>query len=92
MKNIKINNLIEYLSINLIILYIIVHNIFLVLNGITFTLYLININMINNLKSSINKDFIIKKEYKYSNKNDKKIKLNTINIKSIKVDSNLRLV
>ena len=64
MKNIKINNLIEYLSINLIISYFIVHNIFLVVIGIRFLLYLININMINNLKSSINKDFIIKKEYK----------------------------
>ena len=92
MKKIKINQFIEYLSPTLVFSYFFVHNIFLVLIGITFSLYLININMINNLKNSIIKNFDIKNESKDSNKNDKEINYNTINIKSTKEETKLTLV
>ena len=92
MKKLKINQVIEYLSPILVFSYFFVHNIFLVLIGIIFSLYLININMINNLKKSINKNFMIKNESKESNKNDKEINSNTIIIKSTKKNNKLTLV
>ncbi len=92
MKTIKINQVIEYLSPALIFSYFFVHNIFLVLIGITFSLYLININIINNLKKSINKFFALKNEYKDSNKNDEEINSDTINMKSTKKETKLTLV
>ena len=92
MKKIKINQVIEYLSPTLVFSYFFVHNIFLVLIGITFSLYLININMINNLKKSINKNLVVKNESKDLKKNDKEINSNTINIKSTKEDKKLTLV
>ena len=92
MKTIKINQLIEYLSPIMVFSYFFIHNIFLVLIGITFSLYLININMINNLKKSIYKNFAVKKESKDLNKNQKKINSNTINLKSTKEDKKLTLV
>ena len=52
MKTIKINQVIEYLSPIMVFSYFFIHNIFLVLIGITFSFYLININMINNLKKN----------------------------------------
>jgi hypothetical protein len=48
--------------------------------------------MINNLKKSINKNFIIKNKSKESNKNDKAINSNAINIKSTKKNNKLTLV
>ena len=48
--------------------------------------------MINNLKKSINKIFIINNESKESNKNNKEINSNTINIKSTKKNNKLTLV
>ena len=92
MKKIKINQVIEYLSPIFVFSYFFVHNIFLVLIGIIFSFYLININMINNFKKSINKNFIIKNESKESNKNDKEINSNTIIIKSTKKNNKLTLV
>ena len=92
MKKIKINQVIEYLSPILVFSYFFIHNIFLVLIGITFSLYLININMINNLKKSIYKNLAVKKESKDLNKNQKKINSNTINLKSTKEDKKLTLV
>ena len=92
MKTIKINQLIEYLSPIMIFSYFFIHNIFLVLIGITFSLYLININMINNLKKSIYKNVAVKNESKDLNKNDKEVTSNTINIKSTKEDKKLTLV
>ena len=92
MKKIKINQVIEYLSPIMVFSYFFIHNIFLVLIGITFSLYLININMINNLKKSIYKNFAVKHESKDLNKNEKKINSNTINIKSTKEDKKLTLV
>ena len=92
MKKIKINQVIEYLSPIMVFSYFFIHNIFLVLIGITFSLYLININMINNLKKSIYKNVDVKNESKDLNKNEKKINSNTINIKSTKEDKKLTLV
>ncbi len=48
--------------------------------------------MINNLKISIDKNLVINKESKESNKNNKEIKSNLIHIKSIKEDRKLTLV
>ncbi len=92
MKTIRINQLIEYLSPIMVFSYFFIHNIFLVLIGMTFSLYLININMINNLKKSIYKNLAVKKEYKDLNKYQKKINSNTINLKSTKEDKKLTLV
>ena len=92
MKKIKINQVIEYLSPTLVLSYFFIHNIFLVLIGIIFSLYLININMINSLKNSITKNLFITKESKESNKNDKEKNSNTIHINSPKEDTNLTLV
>ena len=92
MKKIKINQMIEYLCPTMIFSYFFVHNIFLVLIGITFSLYLININMFNNLKKSINKNLMIKKESNVSSKNDKEINHSTISIKSTKEETKLTLV
>jgi hypothetical protein len=90
MKKIKINQVIEFLSPTLIFSYFFIHKIFLVLIGITFSLYLININMINNLKKSIYKNLAVKNESKDLNEN--KINSNTINIKSTKEETKLTLV
>ena len=92
MKKIKINKVIEYLSPILVFSYFFVHNIFLVLIGITFSLYLINIDMINKLKKSINKNLFIKNESKDLYKNIKEINSKTIDIKSTKEEKNLTLV
>ena len=92
MKKIKTNQVIEYLSPMMVFSYFIILNIFLVLIGITFSLYLININMINNLKKSIYKSLGVKNESKDFNKNQKKINSNAINIKSTKEDKKLTLV
>ena len=92
MKTIKINQAIEYLSPIMVLSYFFIHNIFLVLIGITISLYLININMINNLKKSINKNFAIKNKSKDLNKNEKKTNSNTINMNSNKEDKKLTLV
>ncbi|WP_269615897.1 hypothetical protein [Prochlorococcus marinus] len=92
MKTIKINQVIEYLSLALIISFFFAHNIFLVLIGIIFSIYLININMINNLKKSITKFFILKNESKDSNKNNEEINTATNNMKSTKKETKLTLV
>ena len=92
MKKSKINHVIEYLSATLILSYFVVHNIFLVLIGVTFSLYLININFINSFIKSINKNLFIKKVSKELNKNDKVIKSNSINVESKKEDTKLTLV
>ena len=92
MEKVKINQVIEYLSPTLILSYFFIHNIFLVLIGITFSLYLINIDMINNLKKSIYKNLAVRNKSKDLNKNEKKINSNTINLKSTKEGKKLTLV
>ena len=61
MKKNKENYFIEYLSLSLSLSYFLIHNIFLVLIGISFSLYLININFINNITRSINEQLMITK-------------------------------
>ena len=92
MKKTRVNRFIEYIPSILILSYFIIHNIFLVLISITFSLYLININIINNIKRSISKNLVIKNESKDTNKTNKIIKSNTINIRSTKEATNLTLV
>ena len=92
MNKTKINKVIEYLSATLILSYFFVHNIFLVLIGITFSLYLINIKFINSFIRSINKNLFIKKSNIESNNIDKVTKSNSINIVSNKENKKLTLV
>ena len=92
MKKTKLNHVIEYLSPTLVLSYFFIHNIFLVLIGITFSLYLININFINRIIKSINKNLLNKKESTDLNINDTETKTNPINKKSNKEDSKLTLV
>ena len=92
MKNNKLNHFIEYLSSILVLSYFFIHNISLVLIGITFSLYLININFINRIIKSINEKLLNKKESIDLNVNDKEIKTNPINKKSTKEDTKITLV
>ena len=92
MKKTKLNHAIEYLSSTLVLSYFFIHNIFLVLIGIIFSLYLININFINKIIKSINKKLVNNKESLKLNVNNTEIKTNPINIKSTKEDSKLTLV
>ena len=92
MKNNKLNHFIEYLSSILVLSYFFIHNISLVLIGITFSLYLININLINRIIKSINEKLLNKKESIDLNVNDTEIKTNPINKKSTKEDTKLTLV
>ena len=91
MKNTKIYNVIEYLSATLILSYFFFHNIFLVLIGIVFTLYIINMNFINSIIRTFTKIFVVKKSYKELNKNDTVIKCDPRSIKTNKEYSKLTL-
>ena len=92
MKKTKLNHAIEYLSSTLVLSYFFIHNIFLVLIGITFSLYLININFINRIIKSIYKNLVNKKESLELNAKNTEIETNPINKKSTKEDTNLTLV
>ena len=80
MKITKINQFIEYSSVILILSYLFIHNIYLVLIGIIFSIYLININFIDSFIGSINKDFDNKKSSIRINRNVRVKKINSINI------------
>jgi len=88
MKKTKLNHAIEYLSSILVLSYFFIHNIFLVLIGITFSLYLININFIK----SIYKNLVNKKESIELNAKDTGIETNLTNKKLTKEDTKLTLV
>ena len=92
MKKTKLNHAIEYLSSTLIVSYYFIHNIFLVLIGITFSLYLININFINRFIKSIHKNLVNNKESIDSNEKDTEVETNPINKQSTKEDTKLTLV
>ena len=92
MKNNKLNHFIEYLSSILVLSYFFIHNIFLVLIGITFSIYLININFINRIIKSVYKNLGNKKESIELNVKDTKIEINPINKQLNKEDSKLTLV
>ena len=82
----------EYLSAIFILSYFFIHNIFLVLIGIIFSLYLININLINKLIGSIDKNLLIEKYTIALNKSTKITESNPINIESKEEDTKLTLV
>ena len=92
MKKTKLNHAIEYLSSTLVLSYFLIHNIFLVLIGITLSLYLMNINFINRIIKSIFKNIVNKKESIELNSKDKEIETKPINKKSTEEDTKLRLV
>ena len=92
MKKTKPNHAIEYLSSTLVLSYFFIHNIFLVLIGITFSLYLMNINFINRIIKSIYKNIVNKKESIELNAKDTQIETKPINKKSTKEDAKLTLV
>ena len=92
MKKTKINHFIEYLSPALILSYFFVHNIFLVLIGITCSIYLININFLNSIIRSINKNLNIKKSPIELTNKEKITKNNTTNTKLNKEGTKLTLV
>ena len=79
MKKTKINQTIEYLSPALIISFLFIHNIYLVMIGISFSLYILNLNTINKLIRSINKNL-------FSGKPTKKIYKNVDIKKSCSID------
>ncbi len=92
MKKTDINQGLEYLSATMILSYFFVHSIFLVLIGITFSIYLININFINSIIRATNKNLVLKNSALEFYKNNKIKKSNSINIESKKVDKKLTLV
>ena len=92
MKKTKLNHAIEYLSSTLVLSYFFIHNIFLVLIGITFSLYLININFINRIIKSIYKNLVDIKESIELYTKDTEIETNPINKKTTKEDTKLTLV
>ena len=92
MKKTKINHAIEYFSLALVLSYFYIHNIFLVIIGIITSLCLININIINQIILSVNKN-VVKKNLEIDyNVNKKGIKTNPTKLKSSKEDTNLTLV
>ena len=95
MKKNEINNLLEYLSLALIMSYIFVHNIFLVLLGIILSLFLINSSFINTIIDSNDKKLVSKKVSKELNESDKNIKDYKTKVnpeKDYSNDSNITLV
>ena len=92
MQRNNINNLLEYLSPILILSYFLFHNIIPVLIGISFSLYLINIDFINSLGESIKMIFAREKLSKYSNKDNQTIKDYPYLINFTKENSELTLV
>ena len=92
MKKNKIYHLIEYLSPTTILSYFYIHNIFLVLIGISLSLYLINIDFFNRIMRSINNHLVTRKLSKKLNKSDSSKKIVSYNIKSRNEYSTLSLV
>ena len=92
MKKTKLNLAIEYLSSTLVLSYFFIHNIFLVLIGITISLYLININLINRIIKSFYKNLVNKQESIEFNAKDMEVETNPINKKSTREDTKLTLV
>ncbi len=88
----KVIYLIEYLSMGLVLSYFIIHNIYFVLIGITFSIYLINIELINSIKGSIYKSLDIKNISRNLIKNIKEVKSNSNEIKITTEESKLTLV
>ncbi len=85
------NPLIEYLALSFILSYFIIHKISLVLLGIIFSIYLININTINNIAININRK-LKKHSFRYTKKDNINSEVESIRIKLEQEDSKLKLV
>ena len=92
MKKNIFNLSMEYLSLSLILSYFFIHNIFLVLLGLTFSFYLININVINNFLIYIGKKLEIINSHRDIKKDNMDKKDEYIRIELEQEDSNLKLV
>tara|TARA_B100000965_G_C19504038_1_gene718789 strand:- start:9 stop:350 length:342 start_codon:yes stop_codon:yes gene_type:complete len=92
MEENKQKKLLEYLSLAFILSYFLIHNILIVLIGIIFSIYCININFIDKFMGSINKNLVLKKVDRGTNSNNKGIKPDSINKDLIEENSNLTLV
>ena len=88
----NINSIIEISSPILILSYFFTHNILLVLMGITFSLYLINIKLIEGLIKYVNKILAKKKHFSDLYINNEDIKNDAIQMNLTKDSSNLTLV
>ena len=92
MKKIKLNQFLEFLSLILILSYFFIHNILLVLIGITFSFYLMNINFISSYMKTINKKLVVEKKSRELHNKDKVKNSNSFNIKTCKEDPKISLV
>ncbi len=88
----KINDLIEYLCPTFILSYFLFHNIYIVLIGITLSLYLLNSDFINRIIREFNTKLVSKIASRDLIKKNKGNVTNSNNIKSIKDESILKLV
>ena len=92
MENNKLNNLIEYLSPTLVLSYFFMHNIYLVLIGISFSLYLINLNSINKTIKYMQKSIITDKLSEGLDEKDSSKEIESYYKKPKKEDSKITLV
>ena len=92
MKIITIYTIIEYLSLTMILSYVLVHNIYFVFIGLIFSIYMINKNHINSLMKSFRNNVFIDKLSKEVRKNEHVRISNSTNIDSNKVKRDLTLV
>ena len=88
----KINYLLEYLSLILILSFLLVHNIILVLFGVFISLYLINIDFIQSVERYISNISSIQKQYRASDKQNTLTASLQANKNIAIEDSNLTLV
>ena len=85
-------NLAEYLSLTLILSYLIFQNIILVLTGITISLYLLNKNLIDNFSKSISTMLARARKVSEAKENDNVKIINSNQIKLAEENSNPTLV
>ena len=88
----KNNYYIDYLSLMIILSYAFIHNIYLVLLGISISAYLINIEFIDNFIRHLNKKLSNKKGVENKEDNEKVLKTESSRIILINKDSKPSLV
>ena len=88
----KSTNILEYLSLTLILSYLIIHEITLVVIGIVLSLYIINKKFINNCLNKINQILPAKKDANQFNRNEKNIENINIKLKLSEKEKKLSLV
>ena len=92
MKTLKTNNILEYLSPTLILSYFIVHNIYLVIIGISFSFYLININSFQTILRKLFKTSTIEESSKDIHSDDKELNTDKFHTKSSEIETDIALV